>query len=202
MMELSMQQQQDFIRLYEEFAASYGKQQQALLQQQAEAMFKMIFVTSPFLSAFVLALMTYFVFRILLRFQRVTVPPLRHFLDWGVSDNLVWIFILSGVLYHFEATRILGINLILGSVFLFYLQGGAVIACILKQRGVAKFVQFVSYVLLLLQIPYSLISLGLLLTGSASEGLIISLPAMVLVAGIGLANVWIDFRTRLKQANL
>lgn len=197
LMELFMQYRQEFAGLYEE---------QGLTQNQLETLFEsmagVMSVTFPFISAFVSALMTYFVIRMLVKLLRVTLPPLRRFQDWGLSDKMVWIFILGGVLYHLEATRIVGINLVLWLVFLYYLQGCAVITFILRYKGTAKIVQFIAYLLLLLQIPYSLIGLGLLLTGSVVKELLFPLPAMVLVAGIGLANVWIDFRKRLKQANL
>ena len=100
------------------------------------------------------------------------------------------------------ANAIIGINILLGLVFLYYLQGCAVITYILKQKRSARFFQFLAYVLLFLQIPYIFVSLGLLLTGYTQGGIHLSLPAIILVAGIGLANVWIDFRKRLRQANL
>ncbi len=197
LMELFMQHQQEFISLY-------GKQGLPLHQLESlfESLARMMSVTFPFISAFVFALMTYFVIRMLLKLQRVTLPPLRHFQDWGISDNMVWIFILGGVLYHLEATRIAGVNILLGLVFLYYLQGCAVITFILRYKETAKVLQFIAYLLLFIQIPYSLTGLGLVLTGSAVRELLFLLPAVILVAGIGLANVWIDFRKRLKQANL
>ena len=197
LMELFMQHQQEFISLYEK---------QGLPQRQLEALFeslaRMMSVTFPFISAFVFAIMTYFVIRMLLRFQRVTLPPLRRFQDWGISDKMVWVFILGGLLYHLEVTRVAGVNILLGLVLLYYLQGCAVITCTLRYKGTAKILQFIAYLLLFLQIPYSLIGLGLLLTGSAVGELLFSLPTAILVAGIGLANVWIDFRKRLRQASL
>ena len=197
LMDLFMQHQQEFVTLYE---------QQGLPRHQLgplfESLARMMSVTFPFVSAFVFALMTYFVIRMLLKVQRVKLPPLRRFQDWGLSDNMVWVFILGGVLFHFEATRTAGINVLLGLALLYYVQGCAVITFILRYKGTVKILQFIAYLLLFLQIPYGAIGLGLLLTGAAVEDLLFSLPAMVLVAGIGLANVWIDFRKRLKQANL
>jgi hypothetical protein len=197
LMKLSMQYQQEFVELYK---------QQGLPQHQLEAFFesmaRLVSVTFPFITTTVFAVMIYFFIRVFLKFQRVTLPPLRHFQDWGISDNMVWLFILGGVLFQLEVTKDVGVNLLLGLTFLYYLQGCAVITCVLRQRRTAKFLQFLAYLLFFLQIPYGLIGLGLLLTGSAVDGLLFSLPALMMVAGIGLANVWIDFRKRLRQANL
>ncbi|PID55674.1 hypothetical protein CSB45_14845 [candidate division KSB3 bacterium] len=197
LMGLFMQHQQEFIDLYK---------QQGLPQYQIEALFeslaRVMSVTFPFISASVSAIVTYFVIRLLLKFQRVILPPLRSFQDWGVSDHMVWLFILGGLLFHFEETSIVGINLLLGLTLLYYLQGCAVITFIMRKKRAAKFLQFVVYLLLFLQIPYGMIGMGLLLTGAAAEGLLLSLPALIMVAGIGLANVWVDFRKRLKQARL
>jgi hypothetical protein len=185
----------------EQFVSLYENQDIAWqnFEAQFEALAKVLSMTFPFMSAVGSSVIMYIVARTLLKLQRIALRPLGRFQDWQISEYMVWVFILGGSLYHLEATRIVGINILLGFVFLYYLQGCAVITYILKQRRTAKFLQFIAYILLFLQLPYIFVSLGLLLIGYTQGGFHLSLPAVVLVAGIGLANVWIDFRKRLKQ---
>ena len=196
---------QRLLEIFKEQFVSLYKNQDIPWQNfetQFEALARVLSMTFPFMSALGSSVIMYIVTRTILKLQKIPLKPLGRFQDWEVSEYIVWIFILGGGLYHVESTRIVGINILLGLVFLYYLQGCAVITYILKQKHIAKFLQFVAYLLLFLQLPYIFVSLGLLLTGYIQGGLHLSLPAIILVAGVGLANVWIDFRKRLRQANL
>jgi uncharacterized membrane protein len=120
------------------------------------------------------------------------------FEQWKVSDYFVWALIMGGGLYHLESTKVFGINIILGLVFLYYLAGCAIILYFLKQKKISKFFQILAYILLFFQIPHIFTGLGLLLTGYSESGVYLSLPAIILVAGVGLSDIWLDFRQRVK----
>lgn len=186
--------QEQFVRIYESNDVAWQN-----LRSQLEALARVLGVTFPLMSALSNSIIMYVVIRSILKLWKIPVVPLGRFQDWQVSDYLVWIFVLGGMLYHIEYTRTIGINLILGLVFLYYLVGCAIITYFLKQRNTTKFLQVLAYVLLFLQIPYIFVSLGLLLTGYSDASVYLPLPAIVLVTGVGLSNVWVDFRKRAGQ---
>ncbi len=196
--------QQVMTILEEQFANIYQNQQ--LPWQQFEHEFqgfiRVASITFPLITTVVFAAIMYIVTRTMLRIQKISLPPLACFQDWHLSEYLVWVVILGGGLYHLEYTRLIGINVLLGLVFLYYVQGCAVITFFLKQKRIGRFFHVVAYILLFLQIPYIFVGLGLLLTGYAKGSVYFSLPAIVVVAGLGLANVWVDFRKRIRLANL
>ncbi len=169
------------------------------LESQFTALARVLSIISPLLSALSSSLIMYLLSRVLLKVWKTPVTSLGRFQDWEASEYLVWVFVLGGVLYHLELTRVIGINIILGLILLYYLQGCAIITFFLKRKQTARVMQFFAYGLLFLQIPYIFASLGLLLTGYTQDGIFLSLPAIILVAGIGLANVWVGFRQRVEQ---
>jgi uncharacterized protein YybS (DUF2232 family) len=93
--------------------------------------------------------------------------------SWHASDHLVWGFIFSGILLMLPVaeTKILGGNLLIVFMLLYFFQGLALIADYFKKRGVKTFWQVVSYILLLV---WPLLG--------------------VVVALFGLFDIWIDFR--------
>lgn len=169
------------------------------LEAQFVAFARVLSIISPLLSALSSAIIMYVLSRMLLKVWKMPRVPLGKFQNWEASEYLVWAFVFGGVFYHIELTRVIGINLLLGLILLYYLQGCAIITFFLKYKQTGRVMQFLAYILLFLQVPYIFISLGLLLTGHTQDGLFLSLPAIILVAGIGLANVWIGFRQRVKQ---
>lgn len=169
------------------------------LESQFVALARVLSLISPLLSALSSSVIMYLLSRIMLKVWKTPVASLGRFQDWEASEYLVWIFVLGGVFYHIELTRVIGINILLGLILLYYLQGCAIITFFLKRKHTARVMQFFAYGLLFLQIPYIFASLGLLLTGYTQDGIFLSLPAIILVAGIGLANVWIGFRQRVEQ---
>jgi hypothetical protein len=190
--------------LEEQFAKMSQNQQipWQRFERQFQGFVRVASITFPLMTTVVFVAMMYFATRVMLRVQKISLPPLARFRDWHISEYLVWVFILGGILYHLEQTRLIGINVLLGLVFLYYLQGCAVIVFLLKQKRIGRFFQMVACVLLFLQIPYIFVGLGLLLTGYTEGNVYFSLPAIVVVAGLGLANVWINFRKRIRLANL
>jgi len=196
--------QQVMKTLEEQFMSLYQNQQIPWqhFERQFKGFVRVASITFPLMTTVMFSAMIYFVTRAMLRVQKISLTPLGRFQDWHISEYLVWIFILGGAFYHLEDTRLIGINVLLGLVFLYYLQGCAVIVSLLKQKRTGRFFQVLAYGLLLFQIPYIFVGLGLLLTGYTEGSVYFSLPAIIVIAGIGLANVWIDFRARIRRGNL
>ncbi len=167
---------------------------------QFEAIARALSVTSPLISALSMSTLMYVGSRSMLRVRKIVLAPLGRFQDWRISEYFVWGLVFAGILYHIQYTRVIGINILLGLVFLYYVAGCAIIIYVLKQKETSKFFQIIAYILLFFQIPHIFTGLGLLLIGYSENGVYLSLPAIILVAGVGLSDIWIDFRQRVKQA--
>lgn len=96
-------------------------------------------------------------------------------------DLLVWILIADGFALLLPDSTVTSpaLNILLVVALLYLFQGLAVISAIVKKSSLSAMVRIVLYALLILQ-PYLL----------------------ALVAGIGLFDIWVDFRTPKKQENL
>lgn len=97
--------------------------------------------------------------------------------DWRAPEPLIWPLIAAGFL-HFFAPGVMGwigSNLLAFLLLIYYLQGLAVVTHLFERRRLAPLLQGAGYVLMLFASPLPLI-----------------------VAGIGLFDLWIDFR---KQPN-
>lgn len=164
-----------------------------------EAFLRIISVMIPVISALSSVIMMYIIIRIWLRVQKIRVVPLNPFSEWKLSEHLVWILILGGMLYHLKTTRVLGTAILLGLVFLYYVQGCALIAYFLKRRQASNGMHILTYILLFMQIPYIFVSLGFILTGYTRGNAYLPLLTIMLVAGLGLANGWVNFRKRPEQ---
>jgi uncharacterized protein YybS (DUF2232 family) len=183
-----------FVRIYE--TKEVGWQD---FESQLEAIAHVLSITFPLISGLSISIITYVITRSILKMRSIATARLGRFQDWQISEHLVWGLILGGMLYHLKSTRPVGINILLGLAFLYYLAGCSIIVYFLKQKEASRFFQFIAYALLFFQMPHIFTGLGLLLTGYSEQGVYLSLPAILLVAGIGLSNVWIDFRRRAAQ---
>ncbi len=183
-----------------QFFSVYEQQHLAWQQveKQVEVIATVVTTIFPLITAIGVSSILYVVTRSLLKTQRVELRPRGRFYEWEVSEHFLWLVMLAGGLYHFQTTRAFGINLLIGLVLLYYLQGSALVIFFLKQRQAARGMQGIAYGLLFLQIPYIFGIVGLLLVGYRQEGLVLSLPAIFIVTGMGLANVWYGFRGRIK----
>jgi uncharacterized protein YybS (DUF2232 family) len=96
-------------------------------------------------------------------------------------DLLVWILIASGSLLLLPVAAITtpALNLLLIVIMLYFFQGMAVISALITKHSVTTLLRILLYTMLIIQ-PYLL----------------------ALVAGIGLFDLWVDFRTPKKQENL
>lgn len=96
-------------------------------------------------------------------------------------DLLVWILILTGFLLLLPVSLITtpALNILLLIIMLYFFQGMAVIAALITKHSVPIFVRVILYAMLIIQ-PYLL----------------------AIIAGIGLFDLWGDFRTPKTQENL
>ncbi|HKZ15946.1 MAG TPA: YybS family protein [Geobacteraceae bacterium] len=96
-------------------------------------------------------------------------------------EKLVWVLIASGfaLLAKNDLVTRAALNVLIVAIALYFVQGMAVAVHFFKKFQVSRFVRFIFYGLSFLQ-PY----------------------LMVLVAAVGLFDLWCDFRTPKKQENL
>ena len=92
---------------------------------------------------------------------------------WMLPDVAVWVLIASigSVFFGPEISRVLGMNLAIILVFLYFLQGLSVVTHILKTKEFPKWVWIIVFIL----IPLNPMFFGL-------------------VVGMGLFDIWVDFR--------
>ena len=92
---------------------------------------------------------------------------------WMLPDVAVWVLIaaLGSIFLGPEISRVLGMNLAIILVFLYFLQGLSVVTHILKTKAFPKWVWIIIFIL----IPLNPMFFGL-------------------VVGMGLFDIWVDFR--------
>lgn len=96
-------------------------------------------------------------------------------------DLLVWVLIAAGFALLLPDSVITNpaLNIVLVVSLLYFFQGMAVVTAIVRKSSLSAMLRIILYALLIIQ-PYLL----------------------ALVAGIGLFDIWVDFRTPKKQENL
>ncbi len=99
--------------------------------------------------------------------------PWISFRFWQLPEKLIWLFIASAVLtlWPAEPTRIIGINLLIITSLLYCLQGIAILVHLLNKWNLPKLFRVILYVMIIFQ------SFG-----------------TVFLIGVGIADVWLDFR--------
>lgn len=92
---------------------------------------------------------------------------------WMLPDVTVWVLIaaVGSIFFGFELSQVLGMNLTIILVFLYFLQGLSVVTHILKAKAFPKWVWIIVFIL----IPLNPMFFGL-------------------VVGMGLFDIWVDFR--------
>ena len=96
-----------------------------------------------------------------------------RFRQWKTPEPLVWVLISAGfcALVPLPQLQTVAYNLLVVLLPLYFLQGVAVIACVLARRGLPSFLRGVIYFLL-----------------------VVLNPLPLLVTGVGLFDLWADFR--------
>jgi len=94
--------------------------------------------------------------------------------EWKTAEPAVWLFIASGFLYLMissEAVKTLALNFFLVSLTLYFFQGLAIVSYYFHHKKVPFFLRGLGYALLVLE-----------------------QISMLAVAGLGLFDLWMDFR--------
>lgn len=113
--------------------------------------------------------------------KNVSLEAIGDFSTFKNPDLLVWVFIASGFSLLLPDSRVTtpALNLMLVITILYLFQGMAIIASMINKYSVPAFVRVLLYAMLIIQ-PYLL----------------------TLVAGIGLFDLWADFRAPKAEENL
>ena len=92
---------------------------------------------------------------------------------WMLPDVMVWVLIAStgSMIFGPGISQVVGMNLVIIFLFLYFLQGLSVVTHILKSRNSPRWVWFIVFIL----IPLNPMFFGL-------------------VVGMGLFDIWVDFR--------
>lgn len=105
-------------------------------------------------------------------------PDFGDLSRWKLRDRYVWLVIISGllVLLPLGHVKIVGLNMLIIMLFLYLLQGLAVINFFFNAKRIPAFVRIIGYFLIFAQ-----------------------QFVLLLVVGLGLIDVWVDFR-KLQKA--
>lgn len=100
-------------------------------------------------------------------------PDFGDLAYWKVTDRMIWFVIISGVLLLLPVgmLRIVALNLLIIFLFIYMFQGLAIINFFFKRKNVPKFIRIICYFLIF-----------------AQQFL------LLFVLGLGLLDVWVDFR--------
>ncbi|HEU18958.1 MAG TPA: DUF2232 domain-containing protein, partial [Deltaproteobacteria bacterium] len=105
-------------------------------------------------------------------------PDFGDLSRWKLRDRYVWLVIISGllVLLPLGHVKIVGLNMLIIMLFLYLLQGLAVINFFFNAKRIPAFVRIIGYFLIFAQ-----------------------QFVLLLVVGLGLIDVWVNFR-KLQKA--
>jgi len=104
-----------------------------------------------------------------------------EFITFRNPDLLVWVLISAGfsLLLPTSLVTTPALNILLLVVLMYFVQGLAIISVLISRQSISGILRIGFYIMLVIQ-PY----------------------LAVLIAGIGLCDLWVDFRTPKKQENL
>ena len=106
---------------------------------------------------------------------------IETFREWKCPEHVIWPFIASGFVLFVSAGNaltIFAVNILLITAVCYFIQGLAVVAYFFHKNNVPRFLRSATYILIIFQQMFT-----------------------VLVAALGLFDLWGDFR-RLKNKNL
>jgi uncharacterized protein YybS (DUF2232 family) len=106
---------------------------------------------------------------------------IETFREWKCPEYVVWPFIVCGFVLFApaaDALKIAAVNILLVTAVCYFIQGLAVVAYFFHKNNVPRFLRSATYILIIFQQMFT-----------------------VLVAALGLFDLWGDFR-RLKKKNL
>lgn len=166
------EQSMEALKAMGENEADLNSMQEAV--EQTSRMFASAYPAFMLVGSLVTAAVNYFLVRFLwVRFYGHNLFPAEKFSHLALPDFLVWILILSSGSLFFLDTPVgaAGLNLFLVVMLVYFFQGLAVTVHILEAKKVPVFLWVLAFVLIFMQ------------------------PMLIgLVIGLGVFDIWIDFR--------
>ena len=114
----------------------------------------------------------------LLKKRSIVPPKLSTLSEWRAPNWLVWIFLAGGGLSFFPQTHVSfwGINIFLVALFIYLLQGLAIVSFFFQNKNVSLFFRWLFYFLIAIQ-----------------------QMLMIAIAAVGFFDIWIDFRKYFRK---
>jgi len=105
--------------------------------------------------------------------RRLSYPDFGDLAKWKSPEKLVWLVIASGGMLLIPNDRVyyVGLNLLILCLFVYLLQGLAIISFFFRKKNIPVFMRTIFYVLLIFQQIF-----------------------ILLVVAVGLFDLWLDFR--------
>jgi len=162
------------IKLYGEF--DLPAEQVQFLKDNSTRIARVLTYTFPALSLIgvsFIVLINLLVSRAVFRLRALPFPDFGNLTCWKAPEQLVWIFILSGigVLIPLAEIKFLALNILAICLFVYFLQGLAIGEFFFHKKKMPIFLRFLFYFLIMIQ-QY----------------------LMLLIAAAGLFDLWLDFR--------
>jgi len=118
--------------------------------------------------------------RLLCRDRDPAFPDFGDLARWKMPDGVVWFVIAAGVamILPEETVQIAGLNVLIVVLFLYLLQGLAIVQFFFRQKNIPRYLRALFYTLIVL---YQYL--------------------LVFVSAIGLFDIWVDFRKMNRPAS-
>ena len=118
--------------------------------------------------------------RLLCRGRDPAFPDFGDLACWKMPDGVVWFVIAAGVamILPDETVQIAGLNVLIVVLFLYLLQGLAIVQFFFRQKNIPRYLRAMFYALIIL---YQYL--------------------LVFVSAIGLFDIWVDFRKMNRPAS-
>ncbi len=118
--------------------------------------------------------------QMLVRIRKFSFPDFGDLTLWRAPEWIVWIFIAAGgmLFVPVEGIAIFGMNLLIMTGMIYMFQGLAIAAFFFRKKQIPRMFRFFFYGMILIQ-QYLLI----------------------IIVALGLFDLWVDFRKRIKDVN-
>jgi len=170
--EANIQQSLDSLKTMGESAADLAEMKR--FADKASETFAVSFPAIIAIGSLITAAINFFLVRFLMvRFHGPSISPPEKFSEWILPEQMVWPLLLSGaaVVLTEGMLDVLGLNVLLVLLVIYFFQGWAIIARFFEIKNVPGILWALALLLILVQ------------------------PILIgLVIGLGVFDIWIDFR--------
>ena len=167
-----------------ELSAQMGAQSEqiALMKNNIEMVVRYLLYVFPALSLIGIAFMVWLnilLGRVFFLVNRMTYPDFGELTKWKAPDGIVWLLIIAGAAILIPSVIglkslgmvVMGLNILIVVLFIYFLQGLAIVEFFFKTRQVPRLLRFLFYFIIMIQ-----------------QYLVLVLSAA------GLFDLWVDFR--------